>query len=192
MAIRERKKPQGIIWEVYWRDPTTKKIRSKIFHNSSDAVTFNIICKSELSKFRKRMSDKTKFDTYVFPEKNIVPIGSNDLDKLRQKCMELYENPLNRVADIFDFIMEAMLLPVRYKDIFATIKRTKRDGVPAQMRFKILKRDNYRCRTCGATAAQTKLHIDHIIPISRGGITEERNLQTLCEKCNLGKRDFSF
>lgn len=190
MAIRERKTKNGIVWEVYWRDPTTKKFKSKNFRNGGDAVTFNIMCKTELSKFRKRMSDKTKFDTYVFPERNITPLENNDLDKLRQKCMELYENPLNRVADIFDFIMEAMLLPVRFKDVFATIKSSKRDVVPAKLRFKILKRDNYRCKTCGATAAQARLHIDHIVPISRGGITEERNLQTLCEKCNLGKRDF--
>jgi len=31
------------------------------------------------------------------------------------------------------------------------------------------------------------LHVDHIEPWSRGGKTIEENLQTLCEKCNLGK-----
>lgn len=32
-----------------------------------------------------------------------------------------------------------------------------------------------------------KLHVDHIMPISKGGKTEPSNLRTLCIDCNLGK-----
>ena len=32
-----------------------------------------------------------------------------------------------------------------------------------------------------------KLHVDHILPVSRGGKTVMSNLQTLCEDCNCGK-----
>ena len=54
--------------------------------------------------------------------------------------------------------------------------------------YDILKRDNYRCQLCGVSAKDgAKLHIDHIIPISKGEKTEHRNLQTLCERCNIGK-----
>jgi 5-methylcytosine-specific restriction endonuclease McrA len=35
----------------------------------------------------------------------------------------------------------------------------------------------------------TELHIDHIIPLSRGGENCEENLQTLCKKCNLTKKN---
>ncbi len=31
------------------------------------------------------------------------------------------------------------------------------------------------------------LHIDHVVPVSRGGLTEPENLQTLCAPCNLRK-----
>lgn len=34
-----------------------------------------------------------------------------------------------------------------------------------------------------------KLHVDHIIPIAKGGKTVKENLRTLCEECNWGKRD---
>lgn len=59
-----------------------------------------------------------------------------------------------------------------------------------KLRLKILKRDNYRCVKCGqspATHLGITLHIDHIQPFSKGGDNSEENLQTLCDKCNLGK-----
>jgi hypothetical protein len=59
-----------------------------------------------------------------------------------------------------------------------------------RLRFRILKRDNFTCRACGASPALTfglALHVDHIKAWSLGGETTENNLQTLCEKCNLGK-----
>ncbi|HVZ83903.1 MAG TPA: HNH endonuclease [Terracidiphilus sp.] len=67
--------------------------------------------------------------------------------------------------------------------------RTGRDPT-LRLRFRILKRDNFSCRACGASPALTpgiELHVDHIIAWSVGGETVEENLQTLCEKCNLGK-----
>ncbi len=67
--------------------------------------------------------------------------------------------------------------------------RTSRDP-SLRLRFRILKRDNFSCRACGASPALTpglELHVDHIIAWSIGGETVEENLQTLCEDCNLGK-----
>lgn len=60
------------------------------------------------------------------------------------------------------------------------------------LRYNVLKRDNFRCVICGTSPATTlgcKLHIDHIVPWSRGGKTVLENLRTLCEQCNLGKGD---
>lgn len=57
----------------------------------------------------------------------------------------------------------------------------------ARLRVKVLARDKSTCQICGATAPSVELHVDHIIPYSKGGTTTLDNLQTLCSKCNLGK-----
>ena len=70
-----------------------------------------------------------------------------------------------------------------------SIHKTKRD-VNLRMRFIVMQRDNFKCCVCGASPAKdpsVELHIDHIIPWSKGGETTLQNLQTLCSKCNLGK-----
>ena len=63
-------------------------------------------------------------------------------------------------------------------------------GINWRLRHLIMKRDNFRCKTCGASPAighKVILHIDHIIPSSKGGTADPSNLQTLCSICNIGK-----
>ena len=62
--------------------------------------------------------------------------------------------------------------------------------IPLKIRLRVLERDKFRCDFCGkipATDIGAKLHIDHIVPFSKGGKTTLDNLQTLCYECNLGK-----
>jgi len=62
-----------------------------------------------------------------------------------------------------------------------------RGDVRPSIRWKILKRDNFRCVLCGSDATDRKLHIDHIIPVSQGGDSKIKNLRVLCETCNIGR-----
>lgn len=63
------------------------------------------------------------------------------------------------------------------------------------LRFQVLQRDSFqgihRCVICGRSPQKhgVVLHVDHIVPWSRGGLTVLENLQTACEDCNLGKSD---
>lgn len=71
------------------------------------------------------------------------------------------------------------------------VHKTKRN-IPVTLRYQIMKRDNFKCVLCGASPAKDpniELHIDHIIPWSKGGESTIDNLQTLCSVCNLGKKD---
>ncbi|MEN3324242.1 HNH endonuclease [Mariniflexile soesokkakense] len=57
-----------------------------------------------------------------------------------------------------------------------------------KLRHEILTRDKSTCQKCGRGIKNgATLHIDHIIPVAKGGKTEKKNLQTLCDKCNYGK-----
>lgn len=66
--------------------------------------------------------------------------------------------------------------------------KAKRKPIKPSLRFEILKRDDYRCQMCGITAKDgTRLEIDHIHPVSKGGSNNTSNLQVLCRDCNAGK-----
>lgn len=68
--------------------------------------------------------------------------------------------------------------------------KAERAKMTDSLRYDILKRDNFRCQICGATAQDgVKLHVDHIVPVSKGGKSVPSNLRVLCERCNLGKSD---
>ena len=60
----------------------------------------------------------------------------------------------------------------------------KRPPIPRDVVKAVYLRDGGRCVYCGSTE---NIHIDHIIPFSRGGASNIENLQLLCQRCNLEK-----
>jgi hypothetical protein len=63
-----------------------------------------------------------------------------------------------------------------------------RGTISARLRYRIFKRDGFRCQICGRTQADdVTLHVDHRKSVADGGSDELENLQTLCSDCNLGK-----
>lgn len=58
-----------------------------------------------------------------------------------------------------------------------------------KLRMGIIKRDEFKCRICGRSPkdySDLELHVHHIRPWAVGGVTEERNLITLCHTCHNG------
>ena len=62
--------------------------------------------------------------------------------------------------------------------------RSARVRVPDNVRVAVFVRDGGRCRRCRSA---TNLELDHLIPVSKGGSSDESNLQTLCRRCNRRK-----
>jgi hypothetical protein len=59
--------------------------------------------------------------------------------------------------------------------------------IPSSVKIEVWKRDKGKCAECGSSE---NLHFDHIIPYSKGGSSLiADNIQLLCSRCNLTKRD---
>lgn len=58
-----------------------------------------------------------------------------------------------------------------------------------KLRMEVLKRDHRRCRICGRNPdnhVDLELHVHHIRPWQKGGLTDISNLITLCHTCHNG------
>ncbi len=74
--------------------------------------------------------------------------------------------------------------------ISAKQRQEDQRNIPIGLRYQVLRRDRFRCVTCGrspATDLECVLHVDHVVPFSRGGKTRPDNLRALCAQCNVGK-----
>lgn len=65
-------------------------------------------------------------------------------------------------------------------------RRKQRLAMTPSLRLTVMKRDGFKCVYCGG-GKEKKLHVDHIVPVSRDGKTVLENLQVLCADCNIGK-----
>lgn len=74
------------------------------------------------------------------------------------------------------------MIPMRWVRYIDT--QRERAKITNSVRWKIIKRDNFRCVACGSN---DNLVIDHKTPICQGGTSDIDNLQTLCFRCNSGK-----
>ena len=70
-----------------------------------------------------------------------------------------------------------------------TNEKPKRKAIGDKLRFEVFKRDNFKCQYCGMAAPDVTLNIDHIDPVSNGGVNDILNLITSCRNCNSGKSD---
>ena len=66
-------------------------------------------------------------------------------------------------------------------------------GIATRLRRSVVERAQDRCEYCRLPqeGQEATFHIDHIVPLSAGGVTEEANLALACVSCSLRKGDRS-
>ncbi len=92
-----------------------------------------------------------------------------------------------------EFLGPHPVVPDDYRGGFKSLdtidpRALKRAPTP-KLRMSILKRDDCRCRICGRRPddyVDLELHVHHIRPWAKGGLTENVNLITLCHTCHNG------
>ncbi len=77
--------------------------------------------------------------------------------------------------------------PKRNSDSLSMIERC---SWPKDIELALYERESGICPKCErAFSSKLTKHIDHIVPISKGGTNDVVNLQLLCEECNVSKKD---
>lgn len=85
-----------------------------------------------------------------------------------------------------DELVETLSEKVRFSKSAAG----QRALMTARLREYIKHRDGYTCKACSVSVAAEPnllLEVDHIVPVSKGGLSVLENLQTLCWRCNRRK-----
>ena len=61
--------------------------------------------------------------------------------------------------------------------------------IPFNVKMRVVRRDNYTCQHCGVHLKDDEVEFDHVIPVSKGGSSEEHNIRLTCFDCNRDKSD---
>lgn len=69
------------------------------------------------------------------------------------------------------------------------LRRIGRHQLNFSTMTRIVRRDDYRCQHCKNKLQDDEVEFDHIIPISKGGSSEEHNMRLTCFDCNRDKSD---
>lgn len=155
-----------------------QKERDLILNSISKSIPFLILYFS-----KNKLINKLGFETIDFNDLYIpvftfqyVSAGGNS----SSKCdIKLNIENLNKLINYLNDV-------IKWRKSVAG----QRALMTSNLREKIKKRDNYTCCSCNLSIKDEQnllLEIDHIIPVSKGGLSTEKNLQTLCWRCNRTK-----
>ena len=141
-----------------------KYFRAKYNECSSELTMSQIESKNLLEKLREA-------NTQLQYERNKEQI---EKDKIKAKLLEKKKKREIEKLALQELIDEGEIFP----------EANKRPPIPKDVVDTVWNREGGKCVYCGSNE---NLHLDHIIPFSKGGDTSVENLQLLCQKCNLEK-----
>ena len=132
----------------------------------------NTLVKDRLSEIRDKIEKRFLQDNYIF-------VTSDRIDRLK----DIYDN--REITDIIHAIIDKMTAQKQsVDDIFI------RKHISQMTRYEVLINAGGKCQLCGHKPKadnNVELHIDHIIPVTKGGVSHESNYQVLCGDCNSSK-----
>lgn len=94
------------------------------------------------------------------------------------------------VVEEYDHDVRSTYLVIKMPAVVRLLRGFRRHRKPVKFsRANIYGRDDYSCQYCGKKPPIEELTYDHVIPRSRGGLTNWTNIATACGPCNLKKAD---
>lgn len=171
----------------------------KVFNDFSAAENGKTLLKLKKEEIIKGISSQTPILIRRLSKKKLSKkLGFEEIDfsnlyfpKYRFQYVSGGGNSSMNCDIVFDLDnLEKFINYLSEKIRFSKSVAGQRALMTSRLREKIKSRDNYTCQKCGVSTrdeAHLLLEIDHIVPLAKGGLTAEDNLQTLCWKCNRSK-----
>ncbi len=147
-------------------------IVNSLKHHFKDKLIDEVLDVYEYNKRKKR--DKEIKITQEKAEQR--RISEAKVFTLEQKEQEERDQKRKINLERLDDLKNKEELKYKKKKLSRHIKQNVKD--------KVWRRDRGRCVKCGT---KEKIEYDHILPFSKGGKSTYRNLQLLCQSCNLSK-----
>jgi hypothetical protein len=74
---------------------------------------------------------------------------------------------------------------------FSETAQGRRTGryIPFRTKMRVVRRDNHTCEHCGKHLKDNEVEFDHVIPLAKGGSSDEHNIRLTCHDCNRDKSD---
>lgn len=160
------------------------------------------------SEFKKIFSAMNEIlGNEVIPPKSFLTIFTsifiafyNNFDSIRiflenkNPVKEKIKNIIEKIKDDqmgggtkFDNIVHINARVNMVSDILSEYKKDPKRSFSSDLKIKEYNKSNYKCANCNNVIPFNRAQADHIIPHSKGGPTNEENIQILCDICNKSK-----
>lgn len=180
-------------------DEETLSKFEKVFNNFSAAEQGKVLLKEERDEIVESICKQIPYLIQRFRKKKLLrKLGFHDVD-----FSELYfpkytfhyvsggGNSSMKTQIVFNLEnLERFILYLSNQIKTKNSIAGQRALMTKALREKIKQRDDFTCCLCHVSIIDEPhllLEIDHKLPLAKGGITSEENLQTLCWKCNRSK-----
>ncbi len=137
-------------------------------------------------------------------DREILKILRNKKKTACKPCWELKYCPYGPLVEDFPLLPQTIhpeihelsctvfghLCPVYFvAEPLTETEEERRTGryIPFETKIRIVRRDNYTCQICDKHLNDSEVEFDHIIPLSKGGSSEEHNIRLTCYDCNRDK-----
>lgn len=179
-------------------EETLEKIE-KVFNDFSSAEQGKSLLKNKKDTILKDIDKKVPFIIKIFDydrfirELGFKPINLYDIYFPKYSFVYVSDGGNSSIRCDITFDLENLEKFIDFLSTQIQFRKSvigQRALMTSSLRTKTKERDHYTCQLCNNSIDNEPnllLEIDHIMPLSKGGITSEENLQTLCWKCNRTK-----
>lgn len=124
-------------------------------------------------KYRQQMKGIEWGLLYNAHKEQVLSLNADDVEK---RVAELMKHPdIQKKKGIYEYIFDG------------DEKHLNLRGFDDKIKAEVYEEQDGKCNMCGEEFALEEMHADHIVPFSKGGLTEKENCQMLCAKDNWAK-----